>query len=61
MEKIAASLTKNSSEITDIYERANNLLITGANQFVVVNPVNDITVKTREGIEKLIREVSRLA
>ena len=34
LEKISVSLTKNSSEITDIYERANNLLITGTNEFV---------------------------
>jgi hypothetical protein len=34
LEKISASLAKNSSEITDIYGKANNLLITGANEFV---------------------------
>jgi hypothetical protein len=31
LEQISASLTKNSSEITSIYERANYLLNTGAN------------------------------
>ena len=34
LEKISASLTKNSTEIADIFEKANNLLITGTNELV---------------------------